>query len=176
MYKTVLHCSLPVLLAGCVATSQPVVRQMTVPFDVEHARMLMRPGPGAIKGSAFLRQRGGGVVTCAGAVVTLVPQTAHARERVTAIYGSTLYTGIGYVSLAARRDHVVPSAAPPGYYEATRTTRCDAQGNFEFKSVADGDFYVQTVVQWAVGNLEQGVLLIAPVKAPGGQVDGVLTR
>ncbi|MGL4711601.1 MAG: hypothetical protein ACRCWP_03290, partial [Shewanella sp.] len=74
-----------ILLAGCAS---PTVK-LNTQFDAAEAKKLMEKGNNAIEGNAFLRQRGGGVVTCSGMTVQLVPATAYATERALSYFGTT---------------------------------------------------------------------------------------
>ena len=146
-----------VLLSGC-ATTQPRVVQMVFPFDDAAAAEAMKPGANAVKGNSFLRQRGGGVVTCAGAPVMLFPATRYAVERIKHLYGNSRD---GVRSVAQHREALQFEPDAPGYKTAVRETRCDAQGNFSFDRVADGDWFVVTQVSWSTGpyNTEGGTLM-----------------
>lgn len=138
--------ALLVLLSGCVA---PPKARLDLAFDAEHARRLMLPGTNIIRGSALLRQAGGGVVTCAGSEVFLIPATEYADRRMQMIYkGKSLSRGLTFES------------TPPGYFEISRATRCNAQGFFAFDRVGDGHFYVVTTVAWKAGySIEGGALM-----------------
>jgi hypothetical protein len=133
------------------------------PFDATVARAMLSDGPNTIKGNAFMRQQGGGVVTCAGQVVYLVPATAYAAERVQALYGN-VERGVN----AGRRNFRF-SPEPADYLSLVRTSRCDSQGNFVFERVADGDFFVNTLVSWQVGNAAQGGQLMHRAAVKAGQ-------
>jgi hypothetical protein len=130
------------------------------PFDVEQATRWLQPGANTIKGNAFMRQQGGGVVTCAGSTVMLIPATAYATARVRAVYGTA--------SLAQRPVRFTPDYAL--YEQLTRKTRCDAQGHFVFDSVADGEFFALTQVLWVIAGRQQGGYLIQHVSVNGGRV------
>ncbi len=67
------------MLAGCATT--PTTVNLVYAFDVGKAKALLVKGPNTIKGSALMRQRNGGVVTCAGYKAYLVPYTEYAAER-----------------------------------------------------------------------------------------------
>jgi hypothetical protein len=159
------------LLAGCAAPMQPTTWRIAQPFDADQARALLQPGPNTIKGNGFIRQRGGGVVTCAGSQVRLIPLTEYAKQRLTYLYGSGMYTG---VALWRPGESVVFEPDPPAYAELTRITRCDGQGNFVFDRVADGEFFVSTVVTWVVASQPQGGSLITRVRVSGGVVESVV--
>jgi hypothetical protein len=51
-------------------------------FDAEDHRSFEGSGTATIKGQAFLRQKGGGVVTCAGSDVKLMPATNYFKAAV----------------------------------------------------------------------------------------------
>ena len=103
---------------------------------------MLVPGGNAIRGSALIRQQGGGVVTCAGREVRLIPATAYARERMNLLYGSTTQ---GYNPAFMGRN-LGEQAQNKEYLDATRRTTCDAQGFFRFDNVADGDYFVATAI------------------------------
>lgn len=153
------------MLAGC-APQKPIT--IHAPFDAGEAGALTRKGVNMISGSALIRQNGGGVVTCAGLPVLLVPQTAYATERVRAIYGNT---NRGYNPITRR---LAFSPDPSTYMQMTRETLCDAQGNFSFPDVADGSFYVISVISWTVANSPQGGSLMQFVNVSDGQSQQVV--
>jgi hypothetical protein len=63
-------------------------------FDPRGAAHIHQEGNNTITGEAFLRQNGGGVVTCAGYDVRLVPNTPYASKRMYVIYGNCNYRWI----------------------------------------------------------------------------------
>ncbi|MCC2673071.1 MAG: Lipoprotein [Ramlibacter sp.] len=148
------------VLAGCATTTTVTLSQR---FDAEVAEKMLKPGANAVTGSALIRQKGGGVVTCAGFKVHLVPVTAYAEERMRAIYGGGKHADV------SRRVTFTPDE--PAYRQHTRETTCNAQGFFRFDNVSDGDFFVTSVVVWKVGQYEipQGGGLMQRVTLKGGQ-------
>ena len=157
------------VIAGCAVPqpAPPAPHVITAPFDAAEARALMAPGVNQIKGNGFLRQQGGGVVTCAGEPVYLVPATAYAAERMRVIYGSEA-GGLGMEG----RGPFPPNVQE--YLDPQRDTQCDAQGWFTFDQVADGRFFVITLVRWKVGNSPQGGYLMRPVTVSGGQMKSLV--
>ncbi len=139
---------------------------ISVPFDASAARAMLAPGDNAIHGNAFMRQRGGGVVTCAGETVNLIPAAAYATERIAALYGNTS----GGAQIMGRRFQ--PDV--PEYELLIRHTRCDSRGDFAFEKVADGDFFVQTAVRWQVGEMIQGGGLFQHVHLTGGRDEKII--
>lgn len=155
------------IAAACaqpVAAPQPI--QIQSAFDPAEAAFIRSPGPNTIAGQAFLRQKGGGVVTCAGQTVMLIPRTQYSQERVMALYGTIS-------APALNRTNNVSDPAP-GYQDHMRTTTCDAQGNFRFEGVPDGRYFVNTVVSWSVGYRPQGGAVMTPADVAGGGEHQVL--
>ena len=155
--------ALAATLAACAVPQQqrPSVA-ISAPFDAAHAARLLQTGVNTIKGNAFLRQRGGGVVTCAGSTVYLVPGTEYAKQRMAA-----LYAGDGVSGLNRGQNNPIFIPESTAYQQANKTTKCDAQGNFMFDRVADGVFYITTTVNWQVGGRNQGGNLMHRVQLEG---------
>lgn len=158
MRKIVHAIALATLVSGCATPRQVTI---TTPFDVEAAARMMLPGPNTIFGSAVVRQRGGGLVTCAGNPVVLIPATAYAKARIQHLYGSNTLKDAG--------DPVVFTSEHPDYRDFTRSTTCNAAGFFTFEGVSDGEFFVQTNVAWSAGDYAQGGDLIQRAKISGGR-------
>lgn len=153
--------ALTLLVAGC-ATNRAVVLNST--FSLSEVEAQLKPGPNTVAGSAFVRQVGGGVVTCAGGSVYLMPITPYAREWAQHIYASqvegyrpTQGRGIEFTNLSQQ------------FAESIKTTTCNAQGFFEFSEVADGSYYAFTKVNWRVGGEIQGGSIMKSVAVRGGQ-------
>lgn len=158
MWKTGLVLSLATLAVACVP-KQPLVNVAATPFDAKEVAFIHLDGNNSVRGQAFLRQRGGGIVTCAGRDVWLVPDGSHARDRIKAIYGTTQ-------RVAQNITNLEPADAE--YRRHTRRTLCDAQGNFAFEGLADGRYFVVSTVMWDVGGLPQGGTVMAPVALSNG--------
>jgi hypothetical protein len=156
------------ICAGCAPmqnTFQP--HQIKAQFDQIQAMQMLQDGTNQIKGNAFMRQNGGGVVTCAGQMVYLIPATEYAKERIFILYGS-IDSGMNNT----RRPVFEPD--PPGYQYHVRTTKCDAQGNFQFNKVADGEFFIYTAVNWSVGYSSQGGNLMHRVAVKNSEIASVI--
>jgi len=147
-------------LAACAPQQRTIHLSST--FDRSEAEFILTDGTATIAGQAFLRQRGGGVVTCAGSIVHLVPMTDYSDERIQSIYGSGL--GGGSYELFPK---FVPDSSV--YITLSRTAQCDAGGEFEFSNVPAGNFYVATTVRRVVGNAQQGGSIARPVVVARGQ-------
>ena len=162
-----------VLLTGCAAPPPPPTIQST--FDPREAEFARQPGNGVITGQAFLRQQGGGVVTCAGSQVALAPVTTYSQERTNIIYRNNIR---GFRS--ASQDAIFPLRLPdppPAFTENMRFSTCDAQGKFRFDAVPQGQYFLATRVTWQVGSVPQGGNLMQRVTvAPSQSQDVILTQ
>jgi hypothetical protein len=162
---------LAVLAVSAVAACAPVVMQMYLaPADVERASALLAAGTGTVGGSALMRQRGGGVVTCAGNEVFLVPATESASAEVRRLFGGDQ----GYVRRGGTELSGGTLVVPP---DPNRTTTCNAQGFFTFPNVRSGKWYVMTTIVWMVGSEYQGgTLLGSTVLGEGQEAEVVLSQ
>ena len=147
-------------LAGCVAAPQ-----LSTKFDPSEATFIHQQGNGSIKGQAFLRRNDGVVVYAAGSDVILIPKTTYSTERMNALYKG------------AKINYFVPSPeTPPGYEAATKRSKANGEGRFEFTGLSDGDYFVVTRVQWMAGNIPQGGALMENVAIRGGSsVEVIMT-
>ncbi len=158
------------LLSACGA--QVVKFEPISKFDYAQAKNQFSEGTNTIKGSALIRQMGGGIVTCAGRSVYLVPATDYAMERISVIYGSTEKgynpSGIGGKNVKIERE-------PFGYRDTIKSTTCDSLGFFKFEKVANGSFFVTTTITWQVNNYSvQGGSLMSRVSVRDGSTAEVV--
>lgn len=163
--SVVLSGVLALLVSGCVAPSPQRASaplRISAVFDAAAARDAIKDGPHTISGSAFMRQRGGGVVTCAGYEVSLIPVNAYAETRISYLYAER---NAGFRPVSADRLAFDPD--PPEYQELRRQTKCDQRGEFRFEAVADGEYFVIAVVIWEAGKSAQGGTLFTRVKVQG---------
>ena len=148
-----------VVMAGCAAP--PAQRAAPLPaFDAELHAPYSATGSASISGQAMRRQRGGGVVTCAGGRVLLAPATPYMRAVVQRALSGEL---AGSERLPASAGAVV------------RSTRCDAQGRFRFDGLAPLRWIVATDVTWYSGRDRQGGPVIGEADASPNAAPVVLT-
>jgi len=198
-----------IFAAGCLPPIEPTEVSLQSSFDANAAQELLRKGNNTIRGNALVRQAGGGVVTCAGAEVLLIPATAHATERMLAEYGHLPWGRYSTYAHAPERmvaeygvhcpscaiKHIAPATEvyqgyggryikfvpdPVEYRILNKKTVCDAQGDFVFKEVSDGVFYVTTIVSWIVpkvhgsGTETHGGSLMQRVTVSGGETKEIV--
>ena len=148
----------PLTVMAMVACSAPreyyTVRS---PFVDEEWQQGRATGTASITGQAFLKTRGGGVRTCAGERVVLLPYNSYTAE----IYA------------AVRRGAVMPQTVDPRIQQFTRTGICSAQGDFAFSGLPGGRWLIISKVTWEVpqryGSLFQGGELAGIVETVNGQ-------
>jgi hypothetical protein len=148
-----------VLIAGCVPPAP--VHQMQTSFDPGDLGKYKRPGNASLVGQAFMRQQGGGVVTCAGEKVTLMADTAYVAE----------------ARLALLRGERLPPDGPRRLADSiVKETVCDAQGNFAFSGVVTGEYLLATSVEWQAGDYAQGGAMEKPITVSAGENKFILSR
>lgn len=152
------------ILTGCV---EPQIINLTASFDIEQAKYIQDKGNNTIKGNAFLKQNGGGVVTCAGNGVDLIPITEYAKERIGKIYSNTEK---GF----SQNRGITFNPNSNDYRKYMKNTVCDSQGNFKFENIADGDYFITTVVTWNVGSMPQGGGLMQKVSLKNGELKEIV--
>lgn len=140
-----------VILAGCVApqTAPP----LAVKFSPEQHRPYLAAGDRKVTGQAFLRQKGGGVVTCAGAEVILFPDTPFFRGVI--------------AQLLRRRAIAEADRVPQEFMQAVKRGQCDAQGRFAFYGLPDAGYVAVTKVIWRAGYTTEGGDVMKAVRSQG---------
>ena len=164
--KHLLYLAAPFIF-GCATTLPPY--KTTKLFDADRAKQDTQKGSNTIKGSALIRQQGGGVVTCAGQEVTAIPATAYADERVWVIYGAYQK---GYRPIHAGTQTF--ENEPLEFRQLILKTTCDAQGFFKFENVADAAYYLTTRITWQAGNAPQGGWVMHKVNVWKGETKDVV--
>ena len=138
-------------VAGCAQIERQVALSSGIaPSEVEWAR---KSGANTVAGTASMKA-GGTTHTCAGQSANLIPDTAYARARMTAIFGNDTRG-----TRAASLGPVKFEKDDPLYVSSLRTTRCDASGSFAFPRVPDGVWYVTSSVKWGPTQMEGGSMM-----------------
>ena len=150
---TIIFASLFVLiLSGCAATPHVFVSEYT-PEELPIAESIV--GDMTLTGSAFLRQGGGGVVSCAGNTVKLSRAFSFERSDYATEVNSLSY-GVRNVSEIDQRHIDFEAQLDRIKASMVRTTSCDVDGKFEFKNLAPGYYNLRTKVYWVVADQGQG--------------------
>ena len=165
-----------VVLTGCAPALKVVPVGVRWEPSMHLAAKQMEKGKNTINGSAFLRQAGGGVVTCAGSEVSLIPDTPYSRKRLSILYGNP---DKGYRKHLSDYFGVTVDNAFESYDRYQHTTVCDAQGKFSFKNVADGSWFLQSEAIWTVParifiDSLQGGYMVDRIDVKGGETRDVI--
>lgn len=145
-------------LGGC--TSAPVA--IKTPYNIEEHEPYRLEGKNSVTGQAFMRQAGGGTVSCAGTPATLFPDTAFFREA---------------IDIASRglKPDASGQARPNRDGSSFRRAVCDAQGNFAFERVPSGRWILVAEVRWWAGPYSpQGGMLRQEVEVKEGSTNRFL--
>lgn len=122
-----------------------------------------------MSGQAFLRQRGGGIVTCAGLPIVLVPKIDYTATVMQRAVGSRVYDSQWLISYADSAFAAMPPMPEP-IKAASKRTVCDVNGKFSIASVPPGEYYATAQVSWQAGTA-QGGILVKPIKVADKNID-----
>lgn len=175
-----LAAALSCIALGACATADPAPRYfpaIATQFDPAEIVWFSEPGAGRIDGSAVLRTVGGEARTCAGLQAHLVPLSSYAEARF-----RMMYPGQGARGYLPATRGLSWAETDPGYEAATRSTVCDAQGNFTFDRLPDGEYFVTAQVTWGVPNVGryysytsvQGGMLMQQVRVAEGETQRIV--
>lgn len=148
-------------------------------FDPGLGSYALGAGGSAITGSAFARQRGGGVVSCAGNTVYLMPDTDFYNWAITPVVEERIDTSLGFNSrMGEDESYPVDERLAGEPLQYVRTESCDIDGRFGFVDVPRGAYLVVTVITWFVpGSGQQGGPVFEHVSVDGGEsVEVTLTN
>jgi hypothetical protein len=169
MKPATLFLGLILAVAGCAqfGPQEAALATPIAPSEVDWAR---RSGTNTVSGVALI-DAGGTIHTCAGQSANLIPESAYARARMTAIFGNAT-KGMRAASLGA----VKFDRDDPLYVSTLRTTRCDVAGSFSFPRVPDGVWYVTSSVKWQGAAQVEGGSMMQRVDLSGGRMVKVALR
>lgn len=163
------------ILQAC--SIEPVQYHMNNKFNEQEARKMMKTGTASIVGQAFLRTASGDIKTCAGYQVDLIPATKYANERMEQLYQNT---DRGYNIANRFTINFIPDEV--SYHQFQKSTICDAQGNFSFKNISEGTYFVVATViwnayyanQWGAHTLPQGGHIMQKVRISKGEKEDII--
>jgi len=127
---------------GIPAASQHLMK-LESPFNIEAVQFVKEPGSATVTGQAFLKVRDGTLKSCAGFNIELLPVAAYSNERILKTYGNNEQ---GQILLEQKPPRFTPDVKE--YHEMLIKGSCDAKGDFEFRNVAAGDYYVMAFLIW----------------------------
>lgn len=126
------------------AHQEPIKLNST--FDENQAKSMLENGKMTFTGEAFLRRTDGGIVTCAGQEVKLIPETQYAAERIFHIYGAQQKAYSPAIYFITNPTTFTPDES--AYYNYSRSSICNSQGHFKFTSLNKGKYIIIARVMW----------------------------
>ena len=126
-----------------------------MPFPEKEYSQLKKEGNNTVKVQCFLNTRGGDVVYASGSTIVLSPVTSYSTQFVDINLKATegYYTGL-------------TGESDPRQFEWVRQGTPDAQGNYVFEKVPDGEYYVYGWAAWNDGYEGGFALKKISVRAP----------
>lgn len=143
-------------LPCCVTAPVPLQSALTA----EELSFYAAAGDRSIAGQAFLRQGGGGVVTCAGEDAVLLPAVPVVEEA---------------MRVWRAGDEVDASAVPRvDVAGSVRWSTCDAAGDFGFTGLPARTYWLAVPVRWTVAREGQGGMLARRLSLEAGSEPRVI--
>ena len=131
-------------------------------YDPAETLWMQEEGDNSLHGSALIRQAGGGIVTCAGNIVYLAPDSTYATEYFNVAFGNA---NKGYVIV----DTLEIVNLSQEFLADRLVTTCDTLGKFTFGNLPDGKYYLVSSIFWFVGGLKQGGTMMQKVELRDGE-------
>jgi len=155
------------LLAACALDNAREPRT----FDPSDVRWSKAAGANAITGVALL-STGGKPRTCASLPVRLAPDSDYTRKRISGLYGDD---DEGFVDARQAQRLRAQQDVDKRYESSLKTAVCDAHGNFAFRNLPDGTYYVLAPVVWRnkLGEVSEGGFYMQRVTVAGGETKAV---
>ena len=118
---------------------------MQATFDAAATKEQLHPGDNTIAGSAFLQMKDGGVTLGSGREVLLFPVNEFSSEWIKHWFGGTS-KGFRQSFWGSPKFANIPQE----FFDLKKTIVANAKGEFSFKNLADGEYYVVTSITWTI--------------------------
>ncbi|WP_124980470.1 hypothetical protein [Nonlabens xiamenensis] len=123
-------------------TKKEIVIDIKNEFKDEDVKWFKNDGTSSIRGIAKFKSINGDIRFGKEFRIELNPYSAYTKERLNHIYKND---DSGYVNIESGIPKFNPD--PEGYHQ-TRKVMCDENGEFEFKNLPEGDYYVIAFMLW----------------------------
>ena len=176
--------SLCLIAAGCSTSvgNTPQTEPRQGAFDINEIAFFKEEGHNMIKGRAYAVKEDGEAVTCAGEWVVLHPQSTYARNyffggaRPSSLQGNMLRSVGDRHHRTIKKTKMDLMMQDDDYFlflTNQMNARCNRRGEFWFRNVPDGPYYILATVEWQEGNIWYGGPFVKPVEVSGGKVKEV---
>ncbi|MBC8185923.1 hypothetical protein H8E88_32970 [candidate division KSB1 bacterium] len=125
---------IPLFLFNCISTQPQQNREGRRPFDTAEYKFVKLNGNCEISGEIIVPQRNGADEPCSGCVITLNPATSYSEE----FYIKTVQNGIPIEEADLR------------VLKYIRRAVADDSGNFAFKNIAKGKYYLYSPITYEI--------------------------
>ena len=135
-------------IASCATSPSAQFYERKIPLDESALSWVLMDGNSVISGNSFIRDNlaiNQGPHTCAGYEVNLVPEDAYFKEELGLFFDNFEN------SFWDRNTQFYEYSLDDAASKYTKQTTCDSQGNFEFRDVAEGNYYLITAVSYEGG-------------------------
>lgn len=123
---------------------------LPVAFDEKESHRHLRPGFNTVQSRINFRKSFGGSANCIGGLVTLVPATPYAIAWMSEFYANPDISWPVGKSAFMEKNHpqYFVIAETEAFTAASRQTLCNTDSRFDFRNLADGDYFIMANVQW----------------------------
>lgn len=163
--------ALSVVVSACAAYPP---RVLSNEYRAQDVAWFTSRGDNTLVGEALVRTRTGEVRTCAGLMVKLVPDSAHATERLGHFFTQGDRGSYSALDLAGVENF---ENADPQFYDQARTAVCDSNGQFRFEDLPDGSYWIIAPISWRDNPdawIPKGGVVGLRTKLQGGETETVV--
>lgn len=137
-------------LKSIFTESRSRVYKMKSGFNESEASFIHKTGKSSIVGQAYLQRKDGSRWTASGHYSNkLIPATRYAQERMIAKFKNDQ---AGYIPLGGSDWPIIIEGDEAKYNEYTKEASVDSNGNFEFKNISAGSYYVLSFVRQGIND------------------------
>lgn len=134
--------SFTLLLLSPFAFSQEPI-QLKNTFNLDEVKWVKTVGNSSIHGKAFLKLKNNESKGCADFSVELLPIAKYSNERILKTYGNNDH---GQILIEDNPPKFTPDAKE--YHDMVIKTKCNANNEFSFNNISDGEYYVIGFIIW----------------------------
>ncbi len=129
-----------IFFTGCSSSNKEI--RLTTDLYLYELKWFLKKGDGVIKGKVYI-DSDNGRITCKNQEVKLIPVSEYSKERMLWLYKSTEE---GFRKVEEGEIKFIPDRSI--YYSLMKITKCDENGNFLFKDLPEGEYFIVVNVIW----------------------------
>lgn len=144
------------LVLTCITFSNMSLSQETLllktRFNEKEIEWFFEKGTATLSGMVSLNIGDGKTIGCEGYTVEVLPAGKYADERFLKVYGNNVS---GQVLLRDNSPKFTPDSAL--YHETDKVAYCNENGNYMFKNLPAGEYYIFSLIKWQATD-ENGIV------------------